>query len=154
MLYANGVPDIVGPFDLKSAGTRWIAGQISGSYFDTTRYKTVPDPQCGAVDKSLATACTLQAIQDTQTGTIVLQNPLPAHRGTLGLNKLRGPLTPRIDGNLSKSFRVNESKSLQLRIDAHNVLNHPWVANPSLNMDSTTTAFGAILSKTESRRFQ
>jgi len=154
MLYANGVPDIVGPFDVKSAGTRWAAGQISGNYFDTTQYKTVPDPQCGAVDRSLASSCTLQAIQDTSTGKIVLQNPLPGRRGTLGLNVLRGPITPRIDGNLSKSFRLKESKTLQVRIDAHNVLNHPWVANPSLNIDSTTTAFGAILTKSDSRRFQ
>ncbi len=160
MLYANGVPDIVGPFDLKSGGVRWGTfatsnGQLNGTYFDTTRYKVVADPQCASVDRSLASACTLQAIQDTQTGKIVMQNPLPGTRGTLGLNVIRGPLLPRIDGNLSKSFRVRESKTVQLRIDAYNVLNHPIAASPNLSINGTgTNLFGTITNKTGSRRFQ
>jgi hypothetical protein len=34
--------------------------------------------------------------------------------------------------NISKQFRISESKSLQLRIDATNVLNHPTPNNPGI----------------------
>jgi hypothetical protein len=159
MLYANGVADIVGPFDLKSADVRWgtvptSTGQVNGSYFDLTRYKVVKDPQCTGVAASLASLCTLQAISDASTGQVLLENPLPGRRGSLGQFAIRGPLIPRIDANLSKSFRVGETKSLQLRIDTYNVLNHPIAAAPSLNINGTGNAFGVITNKTGSRRFQ
>ncbi len=35
-----------------------------------------------------------------------------------------------LDANLSKTFQITESKSLQFRIDCTNVLNHPWPADP------------------------
>jgi len=160
MLYANGVADIAGPFDLKSAGVTWgtvptSTGQVNGSYFDLTKYKVVKDPQCAGVAANLASLCTLQAIADASTGQNLLQNPLPGRRGSLGLYVLRGPLLPRIDANLSKSFCVGETKSLHLRIDTYNVLNHPIAAAPSLNINGTgNTAFGTITNKTGSRRFQ
>jgi hypothetical protein len=160
MLYANGVPDIVGPFDLKSAGVRWgtvttSTGQINGSYFDLTKYKIVRDPQCSALSSTLAPLCTLQAVADANTGQILLQNPLPGKRGTLGQFVMRGPILPRIDGNLSKSFHVTESKIVQLRIDTFNVLNHPLPVTPNVNINGTgNTAFGQIVNKTGSRRFQ
>ena len=160
MLYANGVPDIVGPFELKSAGVRWgtvttSTGQTNGSYFDLTKYKIVRDPQCAALSSALAPLCTLQAVADANTGQILLQNPLPGKRGTLGQFVMRGPVLPRIDGNLSKSFHVTESKIVQLRIDTFNVTNHPLPATPNVNINGTgNTAFGQIVNKTGSRRFQ
>ena len=159
-LYANGTPDIVGPFDLKSAGVNWgtvptTTGQVNGSYFDLTKYKVVKDPECAALAANLASLCTLQAVADASTGQILLQNPLPGRRGNLGLYVIRGPLLPRIDGNLSKSIRITESKTLQLRIDAYNVMNHPLAAAPNVNINGTgTTAFGTIPNKTGQRRFQ
>jgi hypothetical protein len=160
MLYGNGTADIAGPFNLKSASVQWggvttSTGQINGSYFDPAKYKTVKDPQCVALASTLASLCTLQAIQDTSTGQIVLQNPLPGKRGTLGQYVLRAPGLPRIDGNLSKSFHIAESKTLQVRIDAYNALNHPLPAAPALNINGTgTTSFGTIATKTGQRRFQ
>ena len=56
---------------------------------------------------------------------------------------MRGPILPRIDGNLSKSFHVTESKIVQLRIDAFNVMNLPLPATPNVNINGTgNTAFG------------
>jgi hypothetical protein len=159
-LYANGTPDIVGPFDLKSAGIRWgtvttSTGQVNGSYFDLTKYKVVKDPQCNAVAPALASLCTLQAIADASTGQIVLQNPQPGRRGTLGQYVIRGPELPRIDGNISKSFHITESKTMQFRLDAYNVMNHPLAAAPNVNINGTgATAFGTIVNKTGQRRFQ
>ena len=159
-LYANGTPDIVGPFDLKSAGVRWgtvatSTGQVNGSYFDLGKYKVVKDPQCNAVGTALASLCTLQAIADSSTGQILLQNAQPGRRGILGQYVIRGPALPRIDGNISKSFHITESKSVQLRVDAYNVMNHPLASAPNVNINGTgTTAFGQITNKTGQRRFQ
>jgi hypothetical protein len=64
-------------------------------------------------------------------------------------------MLPRVDANLGKSFRVSESKSLQVRVDAYNVTNHPLAATPTLSINGTaSTAFGTINNKTSSRRFQ
>jgi hypothetical protein len=49
-------------------------------------------------------------------------------------------------GNLSKTFRITESKSIQIRVDATNVLNHPQPANPNLAVPGTSD-FGAVTTK-------
>jgi len=161
MLYANGVPDIVGPFTEKGH-VHWgdftdSSGGLQGSYFGTT-YVKVPDPQCqltNVTDKNgfnmnANASCTLDALAlrnpDGTAGQIVLQNPLPGHRGTLGRNTISLPGTRQFDANLSKSFRITESKSLQFRMDATNVLNHPNVNTPNLDI-TTSTNFGQITSK-------
>jgi hypothetical protein len=55
---------------------------------------------------------------------------------------------------LSKTFRITESKSLQIRVDATNVLNHPTPNAPNLAV-SGTTDFGQISAKgTQTRNFQ
>jgi len=95
-------------------------------------------------------SCTLDALAlrnpDGTAGQIVLQNPLPGHRGTLGRNTIELPGTRQFDANLSKTFRITESKSLQFRMDATNVLNHPNVNNPNLDLTNSTN-FGQISSK-------
>jgi hypothetical protein len=58
---------------------------------------------------------------------------------------------------MSKRFQLTESKTLQVRVDALNILNHPQPANPNLNLNNppgTTTAFGEIATKTGARSFQ
>jgi hypothetical protein len=49
-------------------------------------------------------------------------------------------------GNLSKTFRITESKSIQIRVDATNVLNHPQPAHPNLAVPGTSD-FGAVTTK-------
>src|SRR6185503_11037928 len=92
--------------------------------------------------------CTLQAIADAKTGQILLQNPKPGTRGTLGQNVIEGPGQWRFDAALRKEFKIGETKALQVRVDAVNVLNHPEPQAPNLNINSTTNPFGAITSKT------
>jgi hypothetical protein len=84
---------------------------------------------------------------------IVLQNPAPGKRGTLGQNTVIGLGSYRFDANLGKTFRITESKNLVVRFDAQNVLNHPQPGNPSLAMNSTAP-WGQITNKTGGRLFQ
>ena len=102
------------------------------------------DPQCANVTtlQNLDKLCNLNAVADTNGQRILLQNPLPGRRGSIGWRTLEGPGRWRFDANLSKSFKITESKTLQFRLDATDVLNHPEPSNPVL--DINTTNFGQI----------
>jgi len=143
MLYNNGVPDIVGPFDPKSGKVQFTGGP-SGSYFSKDAYKQVTDPQCGTVTavQNLRAACTLTAVADAKTGQILLQNPLPGTRGSLGQRVLEGPGIWRFDASMGKTVKINETKSVVIRMDATNVFNHAEPAAP--NLDINTNNFGLI----------
>ncbi|HLQ76030.1 MAG TPA: hypothetical protein VK210_01675, partial [Terriglobia bacterium] len=195
-IYASFVPDVVGPFNLTSGKVTWngpagngpngaaSGGPATGTYFGQSKlYSKVPDPQCAVSDhfdemgfnvKAGTTAagnCTLNALQDNSTGKIVLQNPAPGTRGNMGQNKIWGVGSWSLDGNLGKTFRISESKSIQVRVDATNVLNHPDPGNTinnvfsrSPNIGLATIAvggvptaandFGSITTKSGSRSFQ
>jgi hypothetical protein len=163
---------------LSDTGVKWgvksAAGVVEGDFFDRSRFVKVADPQCGAVTalqnlNGLATGvaprCTLQAIARVvpagtagavpvndgsgNFGKIVLQNPLPGNRGTLGQNAIRGLPIWRFDSNISKAFSITETKSLQFRLDVFNILNHAQPGNPSLSINNTSfpVPFGEIVSK-------
>ncbi len=152
-LYGNAVPDIVGKFP-RDGKVNWVsvsnpADHNFGSYFGSfTRTK---DPQCAAVATQLASFCTLQAIADSN-GNVVLQNPQPGKRGGLGLASLTLPGNWSFDASLAKSVRLTESKSLQIRMDSTDVLNHPTPSSPFLNTNGNTP-FGSIQDKGTQRRF-
>jgi hypothetical protein len=163
MLYGSGVPDVVGPWrnegKVRWGGITTATGQVNGSYWDPSAYISVADPQCSRIAANLRTQnlCTLTAVADAKTQQILLQNPLPGTRGTLGQFTMQNPGTYRFDANISKSFRISETKSMLVRIDTTNVLNHPTPADPNLNINLSTTnpvLFGAITSKTGNRAFQ
>jgi len=89
----------------------------------------------------------------------VLQHPLPGHQGTLGASTLNTHGKCALDANISKTFRLSESKALQLRVDARNVLNHPMPADPTgltggSEGSSFIDNFGQITSKSGSRTLQ
>jgi hypothetical protein len=183
MLYGNGVPDVVYPVDFNTLkGVRWDvpAGNfIEGRYFDHGDvFLKVDDPQCAALVTNLRTLCTLDALamivdagtqgafvlsqryptafaNDNRSAVIVLQNPEPGRRGSLGSNSIIGLGSFRFDANLGKTFRISESKSLQVRFDAQNVLNHPQpvFANGALSITGNTP-FGQMNNKTGNRLFQ
>jgi hypothetical protein len=177
MLYANGLPDVVVPVDFKKlAGTTWGAqagSQLEGRYFGQDLFVKVDDPQCATVTSlqglNANNRCTLDALAmivpsgtagsfvladgTNRSAQIVLQHPQPGTRGNLGNNTIIGQGTWRFDANLSKTFRVTESKTLQLRVDTLNVLNHPEPNGPSLSITGNAP-FGQITSKTGQRSFQ
>jgi hypothetical protein len=150
MLYANGRPDVVGPWDNPRGDVSWQG--VNGSYFGSpTPYISFADPQCasrvGATDAngfSLQANCTLTGlaqivpagtpgsiVSNGQTVLPLLQNPLPGKRGTLSSNTMHTVSHWTLDANVSKSFRISESKALQLRIDTTNIMNHPTPSNPT-----------------------
>jgi hypothetical protein len=167
MLYGNGVPDVVGPFSLMKGNVVWgdssdSSGQLLGSYFGSNNFVKVPDPLCNQLnvtDKmgfNLGSqgVCTLEALQDAKTGQIVLQHPQPGQRGNLGQNTIELPGTWQFDANAQKNIRIGETKSLQFRVDATNVFNHPDIGAPNLSLTNTTN-FGQITTKGNAvRNFQ
>src|SRR5262249_51968571 len=134
-------PDIIGAFPMDQ-GQAYKTDNLP-NYFPKNAYQIVSDPQCDAVTtlQGTRTACTLRAVADSQ-GRIVLQHSQPGTLGTLGANWLRGPGRFNFDMSASKTVRISESKSFQLRVDAHNVLNKPLLGNPNLNLNAAD--FGQI----------
>jgi len=158
MLYGNGTPDIVGPFPFDKAGVSWglDAGSYTGGYyFPSDLFKVAKDPQCSntsIVAASLAANCNLGAVYDATTGQPLLITPLPGNRGTLGRRVVRGVTVPTFDTSLTKFVRISESKSIQFRLDASNVLNHPVPNTPQLSLAPSggvlNTSFGQIINAT------
>ena len=64
----------------------------------------------------------------------------------------------RLDANVSKTFRISESKTVQLRVDSNNIMNHALPGEPVSNISSPD--FGRVLDgggfigKMGSRTFQ
>ena len=134
------------------------ANNDTGTYYGD-KFIQVPDPQCQQTNRpdsmgfNLFSSCALSAIamrNPDGTTEIVLQNPLPGRRGNMPFS-LEAPGKWKFDANLSKSFRISEGKTLQFRLDATNVLNHPDLADPvpqtgqSINTPGIT--FGQIPTK-------
>src|SRR5205085_11817848 len=106
------------------------------------------DPQCIGVAANLQSLCTLTAISDAKTGQILLQNAQPGAYPTMGIGSIFGPGRWRFDANVSKSIKLTESKSLQFRLDASDVLNHPEPGTLSLNLTGAAASnFGLISGK-------
>jgi hypothetical protein len=151
-LYANGVPDVVGPFSSKSFGhVSWNGA--AGSYFGS-QFAQIKDPQCGQVAPELGPYCTLQAVTNASSGQILLQNARPGTRGTLGLTTMELPGTYAFDAALTKQIRISETKRFQIRMDATDVLNHPDMGRPTVDINNTNP-FGSIQAKgTQHRQFK
>jgi hypothetical protein len=122
-------------------------------------YVGVPDPQCTdpnfvtqgdkmgtslglastnpTTGAAIAAVCTITALSkgnpDGTPGEILLRYPTPGHVGNLGQNTIKYFGQWSLDMNASKTIKVSENKSFQIRIDATNVLNHPVPDFPSLS---------------------
>ena len=114
--------------------------------------KQIPDPSFGGVTalNALNGAFSNKAIADSN-GQPLLVNPVPGQNGNLGLKWIEGPATVGLDMNLIKRVRLTETKELEFRMDAVNVLNHPIFDNPETNINSLS--FGRITKAFGNRRF-
>jgi hypothetical protein len=165
MLYATGNQnldsaqnraDIVSPlFDQAMKGNVvWNGPSNNSGLYYGDKFGFVPDPQCQLTNRTDANgfnlfangSCTLQAVtlkQSDGSTPIVLQNPLPGHRGNMPFS-LEAPGKWKFDANLSKRFKLTESKTLEFRLDAQNVLNHADVADPQPQTGQSINTAGII----------
>src|SRR5262249_24103808 len=120
--YGNGLPDVRHPVDFnKISKVRWgiqNGNFLEGPYLDKGDVFTF--------------------VPDPQCGPVT----------ALTATGVAQPGSYRFDANFGKTFKVSENRTLVVRFDALNVLNHPvpqrngGSPNPSLNLDSTTAPFG------------
>ena len=64
--------------------------------------------------------------------------------GNVPRNAFRGPFQQNWDFGISKHFKMYERHSLDFRVDAFNVLNHPSFRQPSFVGISSPSTFGQI----------
>jgi Carboxypeptidase regulatory-like domain len=69
-------------------------------------------------------------------------NVAPGTFGDLGRNAINGPMLFQDDGQISRLFPIRERVSIQTRLEAFNILNHPSFSNPTATVSSKT--FGEI----------
>jgi len=69
--------------------------------------------------------------------------------GNSGRNSIVGPNQFNIDFGLSRRVKVQETKSIEIRPEFFNVLNHANFGNPSTTL--TNARFGAITSASDPR---
>lgn len=160
----------VGPGWVRPEGSvEWnvtnpTTGAITGSYYgNPSPFLGVRDPQCldGTVvtqgdrmGTSLAgtNTCLMTALAkrnpDGTAGEYLLSYPMPGEVGNSGNGNVHLFGQWSLDMNASKSFRISESKSVQIRVDANNVLNHPVPSQPDLS----ALNLGAINGKGGQRR--
>ena len=147
-----GRADVVGDFPHQGNARMTATLPV---YFAPGRYQNVTDQQCANVTplQGLQTACSLRAITDSQ-GHILLQNATPGRLGNLGAGWVEGPGQFRFDMSASKTMRISETKSVQFRIDARNLLNKPILGNPNLDINSASFGQIAATGVTGNRNFQ
>lgn len=129
----------------------------TGTYYGN-KFTFVQDPQCALTNKTDTMgfnlfangSCTLNAIAirnpDGTAGPIMLQNPMPGGVGNMPLS-LRSLGKWRLDANLGKTFRISESKSLSVRFDATNLLNHPDLSDSQPQTGQSINTPGVVFGR-------
>jgi Carboxypeptidase regulatory-like domain len=101
------------------------------------------------LNSTTATAATREYLNATAFCSVVSSfnpcaNPVAAGTfGDVGRDSVSGPMFFQMDSQLSRIWRLGERFSLDTRLEAFNVLNHPNFANPS-SSNPSSSAFGLI----------
>ena len=164
-----GVSHFYGNPGFVIASTNWAlpnpdfewSGNSGSLYGDA--YTSTPDPQCTDASQvsgpdrmgtNLQPACTIVALasrnSDGTPGEVLLKYAKPGEVGTLGFGNFKTFGNWALDMSASKTFNISESKSVQIRIDSTNVLNHPTPSNPSFSANT----FGVSNDKNGERSLQ
>jgi hypothetical protein len=80
-----------------------------------------------------------------------VSNPLGTY-GNIGRNALRGPHTINFDAAISRSFKIKERYSLQIRLDALNVFNHANFVG-AISPAGTVTGYSTLSTAMSSSTF-
>jgi hypothetical protein len=136
------------------------AGSLYGDAFTA-----VQDPQCRDASQvtggdrmgtnlQATNVCSIVALArrnpDGTPGEVLLKYSKPGEVGTLGFGNFKTFGNWTLDMSASKNFRLSESKSIQIRFDSQNVLNHPTPGAPSFSANE----FGISDDKNGERSFQ
>jgi len=68
-----------------------------------------------------------------------IANALGTDIGNVGRNVLRGPSQNNIDVSLSKRFRLDESRNIEVRAEVFNLLNHVNLSNPISDLNAVSS---------------
>jgi hypothetical protein len=82
----------------------------------------------------------------TEPGNTVATNPTNASPTlpNTGRNQFRGPGVSIFNASIFKGFHIYRESEFQIRVEAFNLLNHPWLNNPNATVGGGT--FGYITS--------
>jgi hypothetical protein len=138
--HLDNTATVVGSLPSDTGEVKKLDGQVT--YFEG--FNQVSDPYIGALTglQLLNASSTLKALADA-SGNIIAVNPQPGAVGSLSQTHLEGPGSFRLDVNLLKKIPFAQSKELQLRVEAINLLNTPQFGNPVTDINSLQ--FGQIL---------
>lgn len=121
-LDADGIGGNFDRPDFNPNGRPGVRAQWNPSACPTTNYCN-PEASNAPISPSEAMFIGLPA----HTGTV------PLRTGNLGRNTLRTPGINNFDVNLTKTTRITERLSLQLRAEIYNIVNHPQYGSPSIS---------------------
>jgi hypothetical protein len=187
-LWGSGQPDLVRPDIWNSVKGKvvWVDRARYGNYWSDGSGKRlfmqVNDPACATATaannlqtlcnsglKGLASVASYDANGNPAVaGPVVFQMPTPGVRGNYDMNKLMGPGTWGLDLAASKNIEFMEGKSINIRLDVQNVLNHDMPSgsvganyngrqyaytNPITNLNDTVNNFGVLVTKGGHRTF-
>ena len=108
----------------------------SATFSSARSCRFTSDHWYGAAD----TICLTAGVND---GKCVYGVPDPAKFGNSAKATEHAPSLTSLDVNVSKRFKITESKYVTFRSEFFNLPNHPSFSPPARNI-STTTTFGAI----------
>ena len=69
--------------------------------------------------------------------------PAPGTYGNLGFNNIKGPGELQLNVALSRTFVLHEKQTLQLRMEAFNILNHLNASIPNVSPNTQTSGVAA-----------
>jgi hypothetical protein len=132
-------PVILGDFPKSTGKVTPVAN--GATYF--SGFQQVSDPMRNGVTtlQGLQNQFSKRAIADAQ-GNLILVNPVPGQLGNLGNRWIEGPSRLGLDLNLVKRVRIGETKELEFRLDAVNILNTPRWNDPVTDINSLN--FGRV----------
>ena len=140
----NGPINIVNKFVPYSGG---VPAHIQ--WFDPSNISTVPSANV------FTTYSDVGGVVGAPTGSVATGG---GSFGTCSIGNIRGPWTKNVDMSLQKEITISEHKTLQFRLDAFNMFNHPiWTfsggpANGSF--DSGSASLGQITGSQGARQLQ
>jgi hypothetical protein len=130
---SNVRPDLVGP--LPSVGTSIIT---TGSQAGNVQWF----PSNIVCDPTVPASCTAGAAFAVPVQVVGGKNVY--HFGNLGRNALVGPNYRNVDFGISKTTKITERLSHELRLDVFDLFNHPNFSNPGTVAQFNSPRFGVI----------